>query len=421
MKIVVLGAGVVGVTTAWYLADRGHDVTVIDQADGVALETSFANGGQVSATGSAPWAAPGVPWQGLKWLGRPDAPLKWSPRFDPAQWKWLIAFLRRCTASAHDEGVERNLTLGQLSLAELRALRDRLGLEYNQQTRGILKVAKSQTDVEELRTKAPKLADMGAAARFVSAEECAQIEPALEQAVADGEVCGGIYFSDDESGDAHLFTRELAGKAAEAGVRFSFSTRVEALVTEADRVTAVTTPEGPVACDHVVVSLGVGSAELLKPLGISLPIYPVKGYSVTIDAEGSNAVPTVSLTDEERRIVVSRFGTKVRVAGMAELAGTGLTIDPARASAVRRALNDLFPELSRYPDATVWTGLRPMTPDGGAIIGPAGRWKNLSLNTGHGTYGWTMACGSARVVADLIENESPPVDPAPFGLQRFTG
>lgn len=421
MKIVVLGAGVVGVTTAWYLADRGHDVTVIDQAECVALETSFANGGQVSATGSAPWAGPGVPWQGLKWLGRADAPLKWSPRFDLDQWKWLIAFLRRCNAKAHDEGVARNMTLGRLSLAELKSLRSRLGLEYNQQTRGILKVAKSEADLEDLRAKAPKLVRMGAATRFVSAEECAGIEPALEQAVAQGEVRGGIYFSDDESGDAHLFTQELARRAEDIGVRFKFSTRVDALVTGKDRVKAVVTSRGPVTCDHVVVCLGVGSTTLLKPLGISLPIYPVKGYSVTIEAEGSNAAPAVSLTDEERRIVVSRFGTRVRVAGMAELAGTDLTIDPARASAVRRALNDLFPELSRYPDATVWTGLRPMTPDGGAIIGPAGKWRNLSLNTGHGTYGWTMACGSARVVADLIENESPPVDPALFGLRRFTG
>ena len=421
MKIVVLGAGVVGVTTAYYLADRGHDVTVIDQADGVALETSFANGGQVSATGSAPWAAPGVPWQALKWLGRADAPLKWSPRFDPAQWTWLIAFLRRCNTKAHDEGIARNMALGKLSLAELKSLRARLGLEYNHQTRGILKVAKSQADVEDLRAKAHKLAKMGAAVRFVAADECEQIEPALAPAVANGEVRGGIHFGDDESGDAYLFTQELADRAKDMGVRFRFSVRVESLQTKANRVTAVALSDETIACDHVVVCLGVGSAELVKPLGISLPIYPVKGYSITIDAEGSNTLPTISLTDEERRIVVSRFGTKVRVAGMAELAGTDLTIDPARASAVRLALNDLFPELSRYPEAKVWTGLRPMTPDGGAIIGPAGEWRNLSLNTGHGTYGWTMACGSARVVADLIENESPPVGPELFGLNRFAG
>lgn len=420
MKIVVLGAGVVGVTTAYYLADRGHEVTVIDQAEGVALETSFANGGQVSATGSAPWAAPGVPWQGLKWLGRADAPLKWSPRLDPAQWKWLVAFLRRCTARAYDEGVSRNLSLGRLSLAELKSLRQQLGLEYDQQTRGILKVAKSDADVEELRDKAAKLADMGAAARFVSAAECAQIEPALEQAVENGEVRGGIHFTDDESGDAHLFTRQLADRAQQLGVAFRFSTKVTELRSTTDRISTVLTSAGDIPCDHVVVCLGVGSAPLLKPLGIDLPIYPIKGYSVTVDATGSNAAPSVSLTDEERRIVVSRFGTRVRVAGMAELAGTDMSINPARAAAVRQALNDLFPELSRHENMHVWTGLRPMTPDGGAIIGPAGRWQNLSLNTGHGTYGWTMACGSARILADLIENESPPVDSAPFGLARFT-
>ncbi|MEP0069995.1 D-amino acid dehydrogenase [Pyruvatibacter sp.] len=420
MKIVVLGAGVVGVTTAYYLADRGHEVTIVDRADDVALETSFANGGQVSATGSAPWAAPGVPMQGLKWLGRADAPLKWSPSFDPAQWKWLLAFVRRCTARAYDEGVARNLTLGQLSLSELKALRQRLGLEYNQQTKGILKVAKSEADLQDLRDKAPKLAKLGANARFVSAEECAQIEPALAQAVAAGEVRGGIHFADDESGDAHLFTQLLADKARQAGVTFMLSTDVLGFETREDRVTAVATSTGPIECDHAVMCLGVGSVPLMKRLGVDLPIYPIKGYSVTVETQGSNAVPTVSLTDEERRIVVSRFGTQVRVAGMAELAGTDLSINPKRAAAIRNALNDLFPDLSKYPDTKVWTGLRPMTPDGGAIIGPAGKWQNLSLNTGHGTYGWTMACGSARVLADLLENESPPVNPAPFGLERFT-
>jgi len=424
MKIVVLGAGVVGVTTAFYLAERGHDVIVIDKADGPALETSFANGGQVSASGSAPWAAPGVPWQGLKWLGRADAPLKWSPSPDPAQWSWLAAFLRRCTAQAYDQGVSRNLALGRLSITELRLLRARLGLEYNQQTKGILKIAKSDADLADLKAKAVSLTAKGADVRFLEAEDCAAIEPALTHAVATGEVRGGLHFRDDESGDAHLFTRQVADAAAQAGVQFHYGTTVEAFEKRGAAISAIRISSGPgtsdiIECDHVVVCLGIGSRALLKPLGIRLPIYPVKGYSVTVTVEGSNTAPLISLTDEERRVVVTRFGNKVRVAGMAELAGTDLSVDPARAAAVRKALNDLFPELSRFTDEQVWTGLRPMTPDGGPVIGGVGRWTNLTLNTGHGTYGWTMACGSARLVTNLIAGEIPPIDAAPYSLARF--
>jgi len=419
MKTVVLGAGVIGVTSAYFLARRGHDVTLIDRAADVALETSFANGGQVSATGSAPWAAPGVPLQALKWLGRPDAPLKWSPRADRTQWAWLTAFVRRCTASAYNEGVSRNIQLGQLSLRELRQLRSELGLDYDQQTGGILKVAKSAADLEDLRGKLGKLEALGAKVSFVTAEECVEIEPALRSAVEAGEVRGGIHFADDESGDAHLFTAELAKRARELGVDFRMATDVTGLETNDLRATAVLTSTGPIPCEHVVVCLGVGSAPLLKPLGIPLPIYPVKGYSITVDATGTNAAPQVSLTDEERRIVVSRMGNRIRVAGMAELAGTDLTVDPRRAKAVRRALNALFPELADLPEISVWTGLRPMTPDGGAIIGAAGNWENLTLNTGHGTYGWTMACGSARMVADRVDGIAPPIDSAPYELARF--
>lgn len=421
MKIAVLGAGVVGVTTAYYLAERGHDVTVIDRAQGVALETSFANGGQISATGSAPWAAPGVPWQALKWLGRADAPLRWVPSTDPAQWKWMAAFVRRCTAKAHSQGIARNLTLGQLSLAELRSLRERLSLNYNQQTKGILKVAKSQADLDELREKLPHLHALGGTARFLTAEDCLAIEPALAGAVAAGEVRGGIHYMDDESGDAHLFTELLAKKASALGVRFLFDTSVTGFDTDGDRVCAVTTSKEIVTCDHAVLCLGVASVSLAKALGVRLPVYPIKGYSITVALDGRNIGPATSITDEERRIVVSRLGDRLRIAGMAELAGNDLTINPARVAAVRQALNDLFPDVSGLPNESVWTGLRPMTPDGAPLIGRAGRWQNLSLNTGHGTYGWTMACGSARVVADLIDAKPEIVDSSNFSLGRFGG
>jgi len=421
MKIAVLGAGVVGVTTAYYLAERGHEVTVIDRAHGVALETSFANGGQIAAHGSAPWAAPGVPWQALKWLGRVDAPLKWTPRADISQWAWLAAFLRRCTKSAYAAGVARNLALGQLSLAELQRVRATLSLDYHQQTGGILKVAKSTADLQGFEDRAHQLSALGANVRYLAASECVRIEPALEAAVAAGEVRGGIHFVDDESGDAHLFTQRLAEAACGMGVRFSLATTVSGFETHSTRITAVRTEHGTIPCDQVVICLGVGSVALARQLGVRLPIYPVKGYSVTVAAEGSNMCPRISLTDEERRIVVTRLGTQVRVAGTAELAGYDVTIDHARAASLRQALNALLPALHDGPQTQVWAGLRPMTPDGGPVLGRAGAWQNLILNTGHGTYGWTMACGSARIVADIVENAPLAAVSAAFGLKRFGG
>lgn len=419
MKVTVLGAGVVGATAAYYLAARGHDVTVIDRADGVALETSFANGGQLSAGGAAPWAAPGVPLQALRWLGRADAPLKWRPSADWRQWRWLIQFLRRCTKRAYDAGIVRNVTLGQLSLAELRGLRARLGLDYAAETGGILKVAKSQADLGDFAHKAARLAELGVRTRLVTAAECEAIEPALADAVRAGEVRGGLHYEDDESGDAHLFAEAIAQAARAAGARFMFATAVEGFETRGRRIVAVRTSAGPVATDHAVLCLGIGSVALAAELGIELPVYPVKGYSVTLPVAGSNRAPRVSITDEERRIVVSRLGDRLRAAGMAELAGADLTVDPRRAAAVRDALLALFPEGGNADAMTVWTGLRPMTPDGGPVLGAAGGWENLTLNTGHGTYGWTLACGSARVVADLIDGTPPPVEPNAYSLARF--
>lgn len=420
MRIAVLGAGVVGVTAAWYLAERGHAVTLIERERDVATGTSYANGGQVSATSAAPWAAPGVPMQALRWLGRADAPLKWRPRPDPRQWRWLYDFLRRCTPDAYAQGLSRNVRLGLLSLAELRGLRARLNLSYDAQTRGILKLAKSPDDLAALTAKVPQLQAMGVRVRALSAADCVAVEPALAGAVARGEVTGGLHYEDDESGDACLFTQGLASAAAARGVDLRLATTITGFDARGRRIDAVLTDKGPVETDHVVLSLGSDSPALARRLGLSLPVYPVKGYSLTVPLSGGNTAPVVSITDEERRIVVSRLGDRLRVAGMAELAGADRTTDPRRVAAVRAALAGLFPEvLETAAEPVPWTGLRPMTPDGGPLIGPAGGWTNLTLNTGHGTYGWTMACGSARLVADLVDGAPPPLDPGPYSAARF--
>jgi len=387
MKVLVLGAGVVGVTTAWYLRQAGHEVRVIERREGPGLETSFANGGQISADHAAPWAKPGVPLQALRWMMREDSPLLFRLRADPAQWRWGLAFLRNCTGARYRENAARLQRLGRYSRSELRALTRETGLEYDVQRRGILVLYTGDRPFE---------------AGWKSPEECVAIEPAV--ASLKDRLVGGHYLPDDESGDAYKFTAGLARMCEAKGVEFNFGASVDRLSVQNGKVMSVQYP-----ADAYVVALGSYSPLLMRPLGIDLPIYPLKGYSVTMPVRNPAAAWTVSLADEEHKLVLSRLGDRLRIAGTAELNGYDTAINQVRCEAIVRRVMQLFPDAGDPSRVEYWTGLRPATPTNLPCIG-ATRYPNLFLNTGHGTLGWTLACGSARIVADLVSERPPAID-----------
>ncbi|MEQ1881169.1 MAG: D-amino acid dehydrogenase [Burkholderiales bacterium] len=412
MKILVLGAGVIGVTSAWYLTKAGHQVTVIERQPGAGMETSFANGGQISVSHAEPWANPGAPLKILKWLGHEDAPLLFRLRADWRQWSWGLRFLLECLPGRTRQNTLTILRLALYSRQALQALRREIGISYDHLERGILHI---HTDAREFEASHERVALMrahGCAMRIVSAIECVGIEPALANSRVG--VIGGTYEPSDESGDAHLFTRALAGRAAEAGAVFRYETAVESLQVHGSEVKSVSVrgPDGQaegIETDAVVVAMGSYAPLLLEKVGVRVPVYPVKGYSVTILLDQPEAAPTVCLTDENAKIAMSRLGNRLRAAGTAELNGYDTSLNDIRCNAILARVKNLFPSAAPYNEATRWTGLRPATPSNVPLIGRA-RYRNLYLNTGHGTLGWTLACGSGRALADLIGGRAPEVE-----------
>jgi D-amino-acid dehydrogenase len=402
VKIIVLGAGVVGVTGAWYLAKAGHEVTVVERREAAALETSFANGGQISAGHAQPWAKPSVVPKILGWLGREDAPLLFRPRADWAQWRWGMRFLMECWPGRFERHARTLAGLAAYSRECLRSLRQELGLRYDQLERGILQFATNRRDFESLARHAEP-------ARVKSARECIALEPAL--AHSRDPVIGGVYNPSDESGDAHRFTAELARVAAERGVTFRFNTPIDSVEAAGGRVNALRAHGQVLEADAYVVSLGSYSPLLLGPLGVRIPVYPLKGYSITmpLGPAEADAAPTVSLTDEAFKIVISRLGNRLRAAGTAELTGYDTSISHVRCAAIARRIRELFPGLGAITTIDNWCGLRPATPSNVPVIGRT-RYSNLYLNTGHGTLGWTLACGSAAALADLVSGRRPEVE-----------
>lgn len=423
MKVLVMGAGVVGTAAAWFLADSGHEVTVIDRQPGPGLETSFANGGQISASHVEPWAGPRTPLMALKWLGDPDAPLvfRWA-RWDPALWLWLMRFLRNCTPARAALNTERALRIALYSRASLKALRAATGLTYDERRLGILQVFHDEREFEEGRRLAAHVAANGLASSVHDLAGTLAVEPALSH-VADT-LRGGIHFPDDESGDAHLFTRRLAALAAERlAVDFRHGVTIHGIDSRAGIVTGVRTDAGTFVADAYVLALGSWSPLLARDLGLKLPIYPAKGYSITVpvtDPLPGNApgAPTVSVTDGAYKMVFSRLGDRLRAAGTAELAGWDTTLRPRRAETIVRNARRLFPLAGDYDAAERWCGLRPKTPDSVPILGRS-PLPNLFLNTGHGVLGWTMSVGSGRIIADLVSGREPEVDIRGLGLERF--
>ncbi len=418
MKIVVLGAGVVGTTTAYFLAEAGHDVTVLDRRPGPGLETSFANGAQISACHAKPWAGPHTPLQAAKWMFEPDAPLLFRPwRWDPALWSWGLKFLRNCTTDRARINMDRTLRVALYSRDVLKALRQRTNLQYNQVTSGILHIYRSKEAFAEGRETATDLAALGLPQDVLTPEDCVKLEPALAHA-ARTDLVGGLLSPDDESGDAHTFTVEVAKLAAARGVKFRYGVTVKALEANRTSITRIITDQGDETPDAVVLSLGSYSPAIARSVGLKLPVYPAKGYSISVEITNPDAAPTISITDESKFMVFSRLGNRMRVAGTAELAGWDMDLNQVRIAPLKRNAMSLFPTAAAYGNLNAWTGLRPTTPDSVPILGTT-RYDNLLLNTGHGTLGWTMACGSARVITDLIAGRAPEIDLEGLGLERF--
>ena len=412
MKTLVLGAGVIGTSTAWYLAQSGHEVEVLDRRDGAGLETSFANGGQISVGHSEPWANPEAPWKILQWIWRDDAPLLFRLRMDPRQWSWGLRFLYECLPSRTHENIAQLVKLSLYSRASLQELRVSTGIEYDQLTQGILHYYTDAAEFERAMDSATIMRKYGLDRDVKTLSEALAIEPAL--ASARDRIVGATYTGTDESGDAHLFTVRLARLSEDKGVRFRFGRAISAIRAEGGRVTGVAVRDAQgreeiLKADAYVVALGSYSPLMTRPIGLDLPVYPAKGYSATVPIRDESRAPHVSLTDDSAKIVFSRLGKRLRIAGTAELSGYSTDLNAVRCEALIRRAREMFPEAGDYDHPSFWTGLRPSTPSNVPLIG-ATRIANLYLNTGHGTLGWTMAAGSGRSLADIISGRKPDVD-----------
>ena len=411
MRVLVLGAGVVGTASAWYLARAGHQVTVIDRQPVAGNETSFANGGQISVSHAEPWANPHVLVRLRKWLGREDAPLLWRWRADPAQLAWGLRFLGECLPGSTRRNMEAIVAMALYSRGCLQRLRQELGLQYDHLERGILHIYTDREEFSVAMEAAQVMRHLGLDRLTVDTEKCLKIEPAL--AGARELLVGGDYTRSDESGDAHKFTQALAEQARAIGVDFRFGMDIERIASGGSKIAAVVARgnEGAelLTADAYVVALGSYSPLLMKPLGITLPVYPAKGYSATLTLAEGSVAPMVSVTDDECKLVFSRLGNRLRVAGTAEFNGYNLDLNPVRCQALITRTRQLFPELKTVGEPEFWCGLRPATPSNVPIIGRT-RFSNLWLNTGHGTLGWTMACGSGAALAELVSGTLPEPD-----------
>ncbi|MHA1536552.1 MAG: D-amino acid dehydrogenase [Alphaproteobacteria bacterium] len=416
MKVVVLGGGVIGVTTAHYLAVDGHQVEVIDRAGGPGLETSFANGGQLVASHAEPWASPKAPLQILKWLGREEAPLLLRLRADPAMWAWGLRFLRNCTASRYRAGLARNLRLGIYNRLLLAELREAFAIAFDYTQNGSLLIYRKAASFEEARGRAALMSELGCALEIVDPVRCTEIEPALTP--AGKRIAGGLFCAQDEIGDAYKFTKKIAAICRKQGVRFRYDARIEAIEAEGGRIVGLATDGAPVTGDAFVLALGSFSALPARGIGLRLPVYPVKGYSITAPIKNQRAAPRVGLSDVEARIVLTRLGSRLRVAGTAEFTGYDNGANARRGALTVRSAKTLLPDACDYDKAEHWSGLRSATPDQVPVLGPT-KYPNLWLNTGHGALGWTQACASARIVADLIAGRDPGIDISGMAMDRF--
>jgi D-amino-acid dehydrogenase len=417
MRILVLGSGVVGVTSAFYLAKAGHEVTVVDRQAASGMETSFANAGQVSPGYSAPWAAPGIPVKALRWLMIKHRPLVLWPLPDPKLYGWLARMLANCTEDAYRRNKGRMLRLAEYSRDMLRDIRGETGIQYDHRECGTLQLFRTQKQLDHVGDDTGVLDDFSVPYEILDRDGCVRAEPAL--AFSRHLFVGGLRLPGDETGDAHLFTQRLAAICRDRGVIFRYGDTIEALEIGAGKITGVRLAGSmTLRADAYVAALGSFTPALLKPLGVSLPIYPVKGYSLTIPIAGEAASPVSTVMDETFKVAITRLGDRVRVGGTAELAGFSDALRKPRRATLEHSVNDFFPGGGDLSRATFWTGLRPMTPDGTPVVGRT-KLPNLFTNSGHGTLGWTMACGSGRVLADLVSGLTPEIDAADLSIARY--
>ena len=416
MRVVVLGSGVIGTTVAYYLARSGHEVEVVDRQSGPALETSFANAGEVSPGYSAPWAGPGVPLKAIQWLLMQHSPLVIKPMLDPAMWRWGLSMLRNCTEARYRINKGRMVRLAEYSRDCLKDLRAETGIDYDQREQGTLQLFRTQKQLDGTTKDIDILKEYGVPYQLLDRAGYLAYEPALVD--VKHKFIGALRLPGDETGDCFKFTNALAEKAKALGVKFRFDEDIQALEREGGRISGVRTAKGLLTADRYVLALGSYSTRMLAPLGIHVPVYPVKGFSITVPIRNAAKSPESTIMDETHKVAVTRLGDRIRVGGTAQLSGFDLQLDKGRRDTLEFVVNDLFPEGGDVAKAEFWTGLRPMTPDGTPIIG-ATRYDNLLLSTGHGTLGWTMATGTGRVMADLISGRTPDIDMEGLTVARY--
>lgn len=415
MHVIILGSGVVGVTSAWYLRQAGHDVTVIDREGGSAQETSAGNAGQISPGYATPWAAPGIPLKAIKWMFQRHAPLAVRLDGTAAQLKWMWQMLRNCDARHYVENKERMVRLAEYSRDCLKALRASTGINYEGRQGGTLQLFRSASQYENASRDIAVLEDAGVPYQLLDAQDLAQVEPALAEVAH--KLSGGLRLPNDETGDCQLFTQRLTEMARAAGVVFRFSTSIDRLLYEGDRISGVKCGDEVVKGDGYVMALGSYSTAMLKGL-IDIPVYPLKGYSLTIPIADEAGAPVSTVLDETYKIAITRFDKRIRVGGMAEIVGFNTGLHASRRETLEMVVRDLYPRGGHVEQATFWAGLRPMTPDGTPIVGRT-PYKNLWLNTGHGTLGWTMACGSGQMLSDIMSGRTPAISFEDLSVARY--
>ena len=416
MRVLVLGSGVIGTTSAYYLARAGFEVTVVDRQPAAAMETSFANAGQVSPGYASPWAAPGVPLKALKWLLQRHAPLAIKATADIDQYLWMAQMLRNCTQNRYAVNKERMVRLSEYSRDCLDELRAETGIAYEGRSLGTTQLFRTQEQLDNAAKDIAVLEQAGVPYEVLDREGIARVEPAL--ASVSNILSGALRLPNDQTGDCQLFTTRLAEMCVNLGVEFRFGQSIESIDFAGDTINGVRINGKLETADRYVLALGSYSPQLLKPLGIKAPVYPLKGYSLTVPITDPAMAPTSTILDETYKVAITRFDNRIRVGGMAEIAGFDLSLNPRRRETLEMIVNDLYPHGGDLQQASFWTGLRPTTPDGTPIVG-ATPYRNLFLNTGHGTLGWTMACGSGRLLADLIARKTPQISAEGLDISRY--